>query len=149
MCAENGGIACQVIEVVHDDSHEEIEHEKGTEEDEGDEIKVGDLRAASLVGGQTFARRLIVLVRTGITGAAGLAGQHDTGPSLASCTSEIKFVSFHFANHLDPMTALVSLFSDLLGWLNFYINKILVSLFHYPRNRFVIFYCKLFESLAL
>ena len=44
MSSQNGGIACQVIEVVHDDSHEKIEHEEGTEEDKGDEIKVRNLR---------------------------------------------------------------------------------------------------------
>ena len=90
MGSENGGIACQVIEVVHDDSHEKIEHEEGTEEDEGDKVKIGDVRTAGFVGGQGFARRLIVLVRTGITGAAGLAGQHDIRPSLASGTSKTK-----------------------------------------------------------
>ena len=38
MSSQNRRIACQVIKVVHDDSHEEIQHQKGTEEDKGDEI---------------------------------------------------------------------------------------------------------------
>ena len=73
MSSQNGGIACQVIEVVHDDSHEKIEHEEGTEEDKGDEIKVRNLGPASLVGSQAFPSGFVVLVRTGIAGPAGLA----------------------------------------------------------------------------
>lgn len=41
MRSKNRGIASEVIEVVHNDRHEEIEHEEGAEEDEGDEIEVG------------------------------------------------------------------------------------------------------------
>ena len=74
MSSQNGGIACQVIEVVHDDSHEKIEHEEGTEEDKGDEIKVRNLRPTSLVRGQAFPCCFIVLVRAGITGSSGFAG---------------------------------------------------------------------------
>ena len=48
MSSQNGGIACQVIEVVHDDSHEQVEHKEGAKEDEGDEIGVGHVGAASL-----------------------------------------------------------------------------------------------------
>ena len=62
MSSQNGGIACQVIEVVHDDSHEKIEHEEGTEEDKGDEIKVGNLRPTRLVGGQAFSCNMIIII---------------------------------------------------------------------------------------
>lgn len=62
MSSQNGGIACQVIEVVHDDSHEKIEHEEGTEEDKGDEIKVRNLRPTRLVGGQAFSCNMIIII---------------------------------------------------------------------------------------
>ena len=62
MSSQNGGIACQVIEVVHDDSNEEIEHEEGTEEDKGDEIKVRNLRPTRLVGGQAFSCNMIIII---------------------------------------------------------------------------------------
>jgi hypothetical protein len=39
----------EIVEVVHDDGHEEIEHEEAAEEDEGDEEGEGDVRAAGLV----------------------------------------------------------------------------------------------------
>ena len=45
---EDGAVPGQVVEVVHDDSHEQVEHKEGAKEDEGDEIGVGHVGAASL-----------------------------------------------------------------------------------------------------
>ena len=33
--AKDGGVPREVVKVVHDDSHEEIEHQKATEKNEG------------------------------------------------------------------------------------------------------------------
>ena len=33
----------EVVEVVHDHSHKEVEHEEATEEDEGDEVGIGEV----------------------------------------------------------------------------------------------------------
>ena len=72
MRAEDGGIASQVVKVVHDDGHEEIEHDERTEKDERDEIEVGEIRAAVLVRVQEFSRRLVVLEGHFIARSSGL-----------------------------------------------------------------------------
>ena len=45
---ENNCIPGKVVEVVHDNSHEEIQHDEGTEEDEGDKVEVGHVGATVL-----------------------------------------------------------------------------------------------------
>ncbi len=55
MRSEDGGVPCQVIEVVHDDGHEQIEHDEAAEEDEGDKVDVRHVRAARLVRVQQLA----------------------------------------------------------------------------------------------
>ena len=39
----------QIVEVVHDDCDEEVDHDEGAEEDEGDEVDVGHVGAAALL----------------------------------------------------------------------------------------------------
>ena len=46
--AKDWRVPGQVIEVVHDDSHEQVEHKEGAKEDERDEVGVGHVGAASL-----------------------------------------------------------------------------------------------------
>ena len=48
MRPENGRVPGQVVEVVHDDGHEEVEHDERAQEDEGDEVDVRQGRAAVL-----------------------------------------------------------------------------------------------------
>ena len=50
MWSQDGGVPGQVVKVVHDDSHEEVEHDEWAEEDEGDKVDKGQRRAAVLVG---------------------------------------------------------------------------------------------------
>ena len=45
---QNGWVSSQVIKVVHDDGHEEVEHDERAQEDEGDEVDVRQGRAAVL-----------------------------------------------------------------------------------------------------
>ena len=45
---EDGGVSGQVVEVVHDDGHEEVEHDEGAEEDERHEVEVSQRRTAVL-----------------------------------------------------------------------------------------------------
>ena len=47
MWSQNGPISSQVVKVVHDDGDEEIEDEKGTDDEEGDEVRIGEVGAAS------------------------------------------------------------------------------------------------------
>ena len=91
--AQDGGISREVVKVVHDDSDEEIEHEEGAEEDEGDEVGVGERRAAGLLGVQDLASGLVVLVGQLVALATRLAGQHDARPSLSRGAAEIVDVS--------------------------------------------------------
>ena len=39
----------QIVEVVHDDCDEEVDHDEGAEEDEGDEVDVGHVGATALL----------------------------------------------------------------------------------------------------
>ena len=43
------GLPGEVVKVVHDDSHEEVQHEEAAEEDEGDKVSIGEVRAAGLL----------------------------------------------------------------------------------------------------
>ena len=45
---EKNCIPSEVVKVVHDDSHEEIEHEEGAEEHKGHKEEEGDVGAAGL-----------------------------------------------------------------------------------------------------
>ena len=82
VCTENGGVPGEVVEVVHDDSDEEIEHEEAAEEDKGDEEEIGDVAAAHLAGLQQLARGLVPLNRPGVADLARPARQHDVWPRL-------------------------------------------------------------------
>ena len=80
--AEDGGVPGQVVEVVHDDGHEQVEHDEAAEEDEGDEVYIGDIRATGLVRVYQEAS-LVPLVSSLITGSAGQTVQHDVWPGLS------------------------------------------------------------------
>jgi hypothetical protein len=41
--AEDGGIPRQVVKVVHDHGHEQVQHDEAAEEDEGDKVDVGHI----------------------------------------------------------------------------------------------------------
>ena len=47
---EDGGVPGQVVEVVHDDGHKQVEHQEAAEEDEGDEEGVGEVGSAGFAG---------------------------------------------------------------------------------------------------
>ena len=44
---EDGPVPGQVVEVVHDDGHEEVQHEEGADDEEADEVGVGKVGAAA------------------------------------------------------------------------------------------------------
>ena len=67
MRAEDGGVPREVVEVVHDDGHKQVQHDEGAEEDEGHEVDVRDVRAAGLVWVEQAARGLVALVGSLIT----------------------------------------------------------------------------------
>ena len=83
MRAEDGGVAGEVVEVVHDDRHEEVEHEEAAEEDEGDKEGVGEVGAAGLVRVHDLARGGVDPVSPEVALPPALAGEHDVGPGLA------------------------------------------------------------------
>ena len=39
--AQDGRVSRQVVEAVHDDGDDDVQHDEGAEEDEGDEVEVG------------------------------------------------------------------------------------------------------------
>lgn len=80
--AQDRRVAGEVVEVVHDDGDEEIQHEERAEEDEGHEVDVGDIGAATL--------RVLLLVGLGVAVPALYAGQHDVWPGLARCAPKVE-----------------------------------------------------------
>ena len=87
MGTQDRAVPGEVVKVVHDDGHEQVEHEEAAEEDEGDKEEVGDVAAAGLAGLQQFPRGAVLLDGSGVTFLSGTAGQHDVGPGLTSRTS--------------------------------------------------------------
>lgn len=85
MRTQDGRVSGQVVKVVHDDCHEQVEHEERAEEDEGDKVDVGEVGAAHF--GVEFARGGVEGEGGGVTGSTSLAGQHDTWPSFTRGTS--------------------------------------------------------------
>ena len=55
MRPQNGRVPGQVVEVVHDDGYEQVEHDEGAQEDEGHEVDVGQVGAAVLLGVDQFS----------------------------------------------------------------------------------------------
>ena len=86
--SEDGGVSGQIVEVVHNDSYEEIEHEEAAEEDEGDEEEVCDVTAAHLARLEELARGLVPLDGAGVADLARPACQHDVWPRLSRGASE-------------------------------------------------------------
>ena len=84
MRAEDGGVPGQVIEVVHDNRHKQVDHYEAAEEYEGDEVEIGGVTATCLVRVEKSARGLVPAVALLVTRPAALAGQHDVWPGLAS-----------------------------------------------------------------
>ena len=87
MGAEDGGVPGQVVEVVHDDGHEQVDHDEAAEENEGDEVEVGGVAATGLLRVEKFSCCLVPAVALLVTGPTSLAGQHDVRPGLSSGTS--------------------------------------------------------------
>ena len=85
MCPQNGAVPGQVIKVVHDDGHKEIEHEEGAEEDECDEVGVGEGGTAHF--GLVLAGRLVEGEGPGVARTTLLTGKHDARPRLTRGTS--------------------------------------------------------------
>jgi hypothetical protein len=46
--AQDGAVPGQVVEAVHDDGDDDVEHDEGAEEDEGDEVDVSERGPAVL-----------------------------------------------------------------------------------------------------
>ena len=88
MGAKDGRVAREIVEAVHDDSDDNVEHNEAAEEDERDEVKVSDVGAASLVGVDLKAGGLVDLMGAFITGSARDAGHHDIRPSFPGGASE-------------------------------------------------------------
>ena len=100
--AQDGRVSGQVVEVVHDDGHEQVEHQEGAEEDEGDEVGVGEGGAAGLEGVDDLPGRLVELEGPRVANPPGLASQHDAWPGFSSGTPGI--VSFIIRkDHNRPM----------------------------------------------
>ena len=94
--AQDGGVPGQVVEVVHDDGHEQVEHDEAAEEDEGDEVYIGYIRATGLVRVYQEAS-LVPLVSSLVAGPPRESVQHDVRPGLSGGTpvqeSQVRLMS--------------------------------------------------------
>ena len=91
MRTKNGGVTSEVVKTVGDDGNHNVQHNKRTQEDESDEVKVGDGRAAALLWishVELSVLGVVPLVSFGITRTSIYGGHHNIGPGLASCASE-------------------------------------------------------------
>ncbi len=86
MGSQDGRVSGEIVEVVHDDSDEQVQHEEGAQEDEGDEVDVREVRPAHFV--VEPARGLVDGKGQRVALAPGHAGQHDARPSFPSGASE-------------------------------------------------------------
>ena len=48
--SKDGAVSRQVVEAVHNDGNDNVEHNEGAEKDERHEVEVGHVGAAGLVG---------------------------------------------------------------------------------------------------
>ncbi len=87
MRPQDGAVPGQVVEVVHDDGDEQVEHEERAEEDEGDEVGVGQVGPAGFdlghVDGLRHCEVHLGLQRLRVARPPGLAREHDTRPGFA------------------------------------------------------------------
>lgn len=86
MGAEDGAVARQVVEAVHDDGDDDVQHDERAEKDEGNEVEVGHVRPASLVRLDPMTRCLVELVGPLVAFAPCNTGHHDVWPSFTGGT---------------------------------------------------------------
>ena len=88
---KNGGVTGEVVETVSDDSHNNVQHNKRTQEDECDEVYIGDRRPTSFLGVCHIKLSIfcvVPLVGLRVARAAINRGHHDVRPSLTSGAPE-------------------------------------------------------------
>ena len=74
--AQNGPIPGQVVKVIHDDGNEQVENEEGTDNEKGDEIRVGEIGTTTRRISGIFGKRITYDRRV------FFARQHDFLPSF-------------------------------------------------------------------
>ena len=67
MGPEDGGVPREVVKVVHDDGHKQVQHDEGAEEDEGHKVDVRHVTATSLIRVEEKPRGLVPLVSSLVT----------------------------------------------------------------------------------
>ena len=84
MGAQYGGVSSEVVKVVHDDRHEQVQHDERAEEDEGDKVDVRHVRSTGLFRIQKGPGGFVPLIGIDITRSAWQSIQHDVWPSFTS-----------------------------------------------------------------
>lgn len=85
MGTQYAGVPGEIIEIIHDDGDEQIEHQEGAEEYKRYEVGVGQCGSAVL------PRCLLGVI---VAGLALQTCQHYVGPGLASCTPVCRSVTY-------------------------------------------------------
>ena len=105
--AQDGRVARQVVEAVRDHGHHDVQHDEGAEEDEGDEVQVGDGVAAALLRVDLVelpVLGVVPLVGHVVAGPARHRRHHDVRPRLArrAPESHVETTCSFFINILSP-----------------------------------------------
>ena len=116
--AQDGGVPCEVVKVVHDNRHKQVDHNEAAEEYEGDEVEISGVAAAGLVWVEEPAGGLVPGVALLVARPPALAGQHDVRPGLASRTSELSGLensSLQYFLYLRPVMKEIQIIS-VIAW---------------------------------
>ena len=84
--AQDGAVSRQVVEAVHNDGDDDVQHDERAQEDEADEVEVGHVGSAGLLGVDHLSGRRVVLVGLQVAHPVRDAGHHDVRPGFASRT---------------------------------------------------------------
>ena len=79
MSSQNGPVSGEVVKVVHDDGHEQVEDEEGGHDKEGDKVGIGH------DGSTTFWIASFITARITLDVIRLDAGHHDLLPHLSCC----------------------------------------------------------------
>ena len=87
MWSQDWTVSGEIVEVVHNDSNKQVDHDKAAKEDETNKVEISGVAATTLVRVEQFSRCFVSGVGLFITRSAALTRQHNVRPGLTSGTS--------------------------------------------------------------
>ena len=97
MRAKNGRVTCEVVKIIHDDGHEQVQHDERAEEDERYEVDIRHVWSTSLFWIQKSSSSFVPLIGIDIAWPTWQPIQHNVRPGFTSSTPSQGFsFSLHF-----------------------------------------------------